>query len=86
MQIIKKDGRVVDFINSKLITSIENAADDVPNCFLNESDIKLVLDDLMNILEKLHRHTTSSYEVKSIVFENLLKNGYKDIALAYILG
>lgn len=86
MKILKKDGRVVDFVNSKLKTSIENASDDVPNCTLNESDINLIIGDLMNILERFHREATSSYEVKCIVFENLLKNGYKDIALAYILG
>lgn len=86
MKIIKKDGRVIDFVNSKLKTSIERAADDVPNCILNESDINLIVGDLMNILERFHREATSSYEVKAIIFENLLKNGYKDIALAYILG
>lgn len=84
MDIIKKSGNTVEFIPNKIKTSIENAADDV-NTFLNAKEIELMINDSIETISKIGR-TTSSYEVKCIIFETLLKYGYKNIAIAYILG
>lgn len=84
MDIIKKSGKTVKFIPNKIKTSIENAADDV-NTFLNAKEIELMINDSIEAISKIGR-TTSSYEVKCIIFETLLKYGYKNIAIAYILG
>ncbi|MDU1412729.1 MAG: ATP cone domain-containing protein [Clostridium sp.] len=84
MDIIKKSGKTVEFIPNKIKTSIENAADDV-NTFLNAKEIELMINDSIETISKIGR-TTSSYEVKCIIFETLLKYGYKNIAIAYIVG
>ena len=85
MKLMKKDGNIVDFNPSKIITSIENAADDI-GISVTSSDIKLLSEDIINSLKLLSREAnyTSSYEVRSLVVDTLIKNGHKNIAKSYM--
>ncbi|MEG0307151.1 MAG: ATP cone domain-containing protein [Clostridium sp.] len=85
MKIIKKNGIHVDFQSSKVKTSIENASNDT-GIHLNSKEIELIVSDVENILKSLSRDLTSSYEVRSIVIDALIKYGYKDIAKSYMLN
>lgn len=84
---MKKSGKIVDFNPSKIITSIENAADDI-GINITSSDIDLLTEDITNSLKLLLRdeNYSSSYEVRSLVMDTLIKNGYKNIAKSYILN
>lgn len=87
MKLMKKSGKIVDFNPSKIITSIENAADDI-GINITSSDIDLLTEDIANSLKLLLRdeNYSSSYEVRSLVMDTLIKNGYKNIAKSYILN
>lgn len=87
MKIMKKSGKIVEFNPSKIITSIENAADDI-GVHVTISDIELLKKDVTETLNLLLRgeNCTSSYEVRSIVVDTLIKNGYKNIAKSYMLN
>ncbi|MEG1254585.1 ATP cone domain-containing protein [Clostridium sp.] len=85
MKIIKKNGNLLDFQPSKIKTSIENASRDI-NIQLNSKEIELIVSDVEVILKSLSRDVTSSYEVRSIVVDALIKYGYNDIAKSYILN
>lgn len=85
MKIIKKNGNLLNFQPSKIKTSIENASRDI-NIQLNSKEIELIVSDVEVILKSLSRDVTSSYEVRSIVVDALIKYGYNDIAKSYILN
>ena len=81
MKIIKKDGRIQDFDESKIQTSINNASKDLDEMALNESDIKVIASDVVNTLKKLRKDdNTSSYEVIGVITDVLVKDGF-DILL-----
>ena len=85
MKIIKKDGRLEDFNIGKIKTSIENAGRD-SETILNESDIKILLEDIQRVLNliKVNRDTTSSYEVIGIILDILRKDGFNNVLKSYV--
>ena len=85
MKIIKKDGRLEDFNLDKIKTSIENAGRD-SETILNESDIKILLEDIEKVLSliKVNRDTTSSYEVIGIILDILRKDGFNNVLKSYV--
>lgn len=85
MKIIKKDGRLEEFNIGKVKTSIENAGRD-SETILNESDVKILLEDVEKVLNliKVNRDTTSSYEVIGIILDTLRKDGFNNIAKSYV--
>ncbi len=84
MKVIKKNGRLVDFDSHKIKTTIENAASD-NNILINSREIELIILDVEDILNSFARDTTSSYEIRAIVIDALIKYGYKSIAKSYML-
>lgn len=85
MEIIKKDGRIEIFNKKKLSTSIENSARD-NETYLNESDLNFLVGYIENMVKNLRKDnsTTSSYEIKGLVSEALIDNGFKDILNKYL--
>lgn len=85
MKIIKKDGRLEEFNIGKIKTSIENAGRD-SETILNESDIKILLEDIEKVLSliKVNRDTTSSYEVIGIILDILRKDGFNNVLKSYV--
>ncbi|WP_238903358.1 ATP cone domain-containing protein [Clostridium sp. YIM B02506] len=85
MEIIKKDGRKEIFNKKKLSTSIENSARD-NETYLNESDLNFLVGYIENMIKNLRKDNsnTSSYEIKGLVSEALIDNGFKDILNKYL--
>ncbi|SHI28140.1 ATP cone domain-containing protein [Clostridium intestinale] len=85
MEIIKKDGRIEIFNKKKLSTSIENSARD-NETYLNESDLNFLVGYIENMVKNLRKDNsnTSSYEIKGLVSEALIDNGFKDILNKYL--
>ncbi|MNM41859.1 ribonucleotide-diphosphate reductase subunit alpha [compost metagenome] len=85
MEIIKKDGRIEIFNKKKLSTSIENSARD-NETYLNESDLNFLVGYIENMIKNLRKDNsnTSSYEIKGLVSEALIDNGFKDILNKYL--
>ena len=85
MKIIKKDGRIQDFDESKIQTSINNASKDLDEMALNESDIKVIASDVVNTLKKLRKDdNTSSYEVFGVITDVLVKDGFDILLKSFI--
>ncbi|WP_061996714.1 ATP cone domain-containing protein [Clostridium sp. ATCC 25772] len=83
MNIIKKNGRIEELKKDKIKVSIENAAKDSAT-MLNNSDVELLVSDIMKTLKKLRRDgDTSSYEVSGVVLHILNKNKFDDILNSY---
>ncbi|GAA0126636.1 hypothetical protein UT300019_25390 [Clostridium sp. CTA-19] len=83
MNIIKKDGRIEELKKDKIKVSIENAAKDSAT-ILNNSDVELLVSDIMETLKKLREDgNTSSYEVSGVVLHTLNKNKFGDILNSY---
>ncbi len=85
MKIIKKDGRLEEFDINKIRTSIENAASDSES-MLNESDLNIIISDIIKILEKTRKDSlvTSSYEVVGVIFNILKASGFSKLLKSYI--
>ena len=86
MKIIKKDGRIEEFLDRKIRTSLENTAKDA-GVSLNNADLQILVQDVIariNKIRKLTNTPTSSYEVKGIVIAILKEDKFTKIAEAYI--
>ena len=85
MKIIKKHGRLEEFDINKIRTSIENAASDSES-MLNESDLNIIISDIIKILEKTRKDSlvTSSYEVVGVIFNILKASGFSKLLKSYI--
>lgn len=85
MEIIKKDGRIESFNEKKLSTSIENSARD-NEIYLNKSDLNFLVGYIESMIKDLRKDNskTSSYEIKGLVIEALIVNGFKNILDKYL--
>ena len=85
MKIIKKDGRIQDFDERKIQTSINNASKDLDEMALNESDIKVIASDVVNTLKKIRKDdNTSSYEVIGVITDVWVKDGFDILLKSFI--
>lgn len=87
MKVIKRNGSIYELNVDKLKTSIINSASDI-NILLTESDVKLIVNKVLYILNNVHKNdklrTTSSYELRGIVYYVLVNQGFKNIADSYM--
>lgn len=84
MKVIKKNGKVESFSKNKLKVSLENSAKDI-NIFLTESDLNLILKDIIKIIKSINKDDlTSTYEVTGIVIQVLKDEGFEKIIESYI--
>lgn len=85
MRIRKKDDREEIFEVEKLQRSIKNSAKDM-NFSLNSSDVKLISDEVLKILIKLHGADglTNSYEVIAVTINILQKLKFDLIIPSYL--
>lgn len=86
MKVIKKDGRVQDFNKDKLYTSLYNASVNSEKGELNESDIKIVVEDICKKLKELRSDDgdTSSYEIKGLISGMLMEDGFSEVVKNYL--
>lgn len=86
MKIIKKDGRLQEFDKNKIFTSLYNASNDVDGIALNESDIKILVEDICRKLEYIRSDGTpsSSYEIIGVILNVMNKDGFAPIIKSFI--
>ncbi len=85
MNIIKKNGRIEEFKISKVRQSILSASEEVTEP-LSDAELKLIEKEVNNILSKLNRTETSSYEVFGICLNALNELGFKSVCKSYLQG
>lgn len=83
MNIIKKTGAIEKFDIDKIRTSIENSAYDV-DFSLNNSDVKMLLNEILKTLKNIRSNKTSSYEIRGIIHYVLYSNDFKEVASSYM--
>lgn len=85
MKVIKKNGDIQEFNKEKISISIYNASCDTEYGFLNSSDLKVILDDILITLYSIRENDgyTSSYEIYGITVNSLKKNGFHKVMESY---
>lgn len=85
MQIKKRNHKKDLFTMDKIKTSINNSANDI-NFPLTDSDVRLVLRRISQVLDTLHPNgeDTSVYEVRGIIYCVLIELGFKKVANSYM--
>lgn len=86
MMVIKKDGRLQNLDPEKIKTSVLNAASDT-KAVLNESDIKIVVSDVIKTIETIRgkNENTSTYEIIGVLVNILKRDGFSNIVDAYLV-
>ena len=86
MKIIKKDGRIQEFDESKIYNSIRGASRDLDRSTLNESDLNMQMVDIKEKLAKLRGEDgkTSSFEIVGVVWGVLIDDGFINVLYAYL--
>ncbi|AOR24547.1 ATP cone domain-containing protein [Clostridium taeniosporum] len=85
MNIIKKTGRIEEFQTSKIRQSLLSASQEATEP-LSDAELKLIEKEINNILSKLNKTETSSYEVFAICLNVLKELGFKAICKSYLEG
>ncbi|MBU3196584.1 ATP cone domain-containing protein [Clostridium algidicarnis] len=83
MKVIKKNGRIEDFDEKKLGTSILNAALD-SKTNLTQGDINNITKEIYTELKKFRNKETSSYELFALTITILKNQGFKNLAKEYV--
>ena len=85
MKVVKKDGSIESFDANKIANSILNATRD-KKALLNESDIKIIIEDVIDRIKKFREEndSTSSYEITGVVISMLDRDGFDDVISSFI--
>lgn len=87
MQVRKRNGFIRNFKTIKIEYSIINSANDV-GIFLTESDIKLLVHEILYMITKVHKDSLSrvisTYELKGMVYCALINEGFSEVAESYM--
>lgn len=85
MKVVKKDGSIESFDANKIENSILNATRD-KKALLNESDIKIIIEDVIDRIKKFREEndSTSSYEITGVVISMLDRDGFDDVISSFI--
>ena len=85
MQVIKKDGRLQELEADKIKVSILNATSET-KALLNESDINVLVKDIIKAIENLRSEygNTSSYEIIGVVVDVLKRDGFEEVVSSYV--
>ena len=86
MKIIRSDGRVEEFNEEKIYTSILNASTDIRESELNESDLKVLVSGMIKKINEIRKDgtPTSSYEIKGVIISVLQRDGFAEVCKSYI--
>lgn len=85
MKVIKKDGRLQELNPDKIKVSILNSAAETV-AIVNESDIKILVNDVVKAVEKIRGEdgSTSSYELTGVIIEILKRDGFNTVAESFV--
>ena len=78
----KRNGKIELFDIDKILRSIKNAARD-GSIDLNTSDISILKNDLMKMVEKNHKRIIPTAKIKEYVENILYEDGYKKVLENY---
>lgn len=84
MKVIKRDGRIQEFMIDKIRTSLARTSDEINNP-LTDSDLNVIVEAIMKNLKALKKDEVKSMEIREIVFERLNYFGFTNIANEYNL-
>lgn len=82
MKVIKRDGRIEEFVIDKIRTSLVRTSDEAKNP-LTDGDLKVIEERIMKDLKALQKDEVESKEIRRIVFEKLNYCGFSNIAKEY---
>lgn len=83
MQVIKRDGRVVDFDKDRIVSAITKAYLEIDKQLTNES--ALTIDNIANYISNIKRKMLTVEEIQDIVEKKLMSSSRKDVAKKYII-
>lgn len=85
MKVIKRDGRLQEFDLGKIKTSLICAAD-TAKLQLNESDIKIILEDIKKLLVETRGEdgNVSSMEIVGAIVAVLKKDEFNELAKTFV--
>ena len=82
MKVVKRDGRVVDFDRSKIVTAIQKANAEVrPKERANKEEVKSVIE----YIESLDKKRILVEDIQDIIEEQLMAIGKYELAKKYIV-
>lgn len=86
MKVLKRNGLIVDFDDTKIFNAIAQANENVRNLYkdkkvLSDKAIDVVVD---NVIERINTDTISVEEIQNLVEEELVFSGYFFVAKEYI--
>ena len=82
MKVIKRDGRIVDYDRTKVITAIEKANEEVRRKEkANKEDIKVIT----NYIEELEKKRMLVEDIQDVIEEKLMELGKYELAKKYIV-
>lgn len=86
MKVIKKDGRIQEFNKDKIYTSIYNASRNSSSGILNESDAKIIVEDIDKKLKSIRKdeELTSIYEIIGVIVSILKEDGFTELLKTYL--
>lgn len=86
MKVIKKDGRIQEFNKEKIYTSIYNASKNSSSGILNESDAKIIIEDIDKKLKSIRKddELTSIYEIIGVIVSILKEDGFTELLKTYL--
>lgn len=86
MKVIKKDGRIQEFNKDKIYISIYNASRNSSSGILNESDAKIIIEDIDKKLKSIRKddELTSIYEIIGVIVSVLKKDGFTELLKTYL--
>jgi ribonucleoside-triphosphate reductase len=83
MEIIKRDGRVVDFDINKIIKAIEKAFVEIDG-YVDDTS-KEICEKIAKDIESLNRDKFQVEDIQDMVEKQLMQSSRKDVAKAYII-
>lgn len=87
LRVVKRDGRIIDFKKSNVMTSVANSARD-SQIQLTEKELELIAKAVEKTIVEVRGEdgVTSTYEIRGVVVRALKEMGYKNIAKDFYEG
>jgi transcriptional regulator NrdR family protein len=84
LKVIKRDGRIGDFIPEKIKTSISNCENDV-NLHLNQKELDLIAKEVEDVIVSTRGkdRKTSRYEIRGVITRVLKYMGYSKVPYCF---
>lgn len=87
LKVVKRDGRIIDFLLENIKTSVANSARD-SQIQVTEKELDLIAKSVEKTIKKVRGEDgiTSTYEIRGVVVRVLKDMGYRNIAKDFYEG